>query len=274
MTQIFFMNGISKIWKSKNVSLPTNKLLRVLLIGVLLLAGNVSKAQTDTTKKERQFKNVIRYNLSGAILFGIDKYIVLGYERLLTPRQSFTVNVGKAALPKLSTIITDSFELSQDLKNTGFNVSVDYRFYLAKENKHAAPHGVYIGPYYSFNSFTRENRWSFVNSSTGTYSNTNSKLTIHTIGFELGYQFILWKRMTLDFLMVGPGLGIYKYNVNFDNNLDPDKQEQLREGLMKLLTQKFPGMDYVFSEKQLDARGTVSTTTVGYRYLIHIGYAF
>ena len=236
--------------------------------------SNVTIAQPDTTKKERQFKNVVRYNLSGALLMGVDKYVVLGYERLLTPRQSFSVNIGKAALPKLTTIITDSFELSQDLKNTGFNVSVDYRFYLAKENKHAAPHGLYIGPYYSFNSFTRENRWVFVNSTTGDYTNTSSKLTIHTIGFELGYQFILWKRMTLDFLMVGPGLGIYKYKVNFDNNLDPDKIEQLKQGLMQLLTQRFPGMDYVFSEKQLDARGTLSTTTMGYRYLIHIGYAF
>ena len=268
------MNRVSKIWKNKNVSQFTNELLKVLLIVLLLLVSNVSKAQPDTTKKERQFKNVVRYNLSSALILGIDKCIVLGYERLLKPRQSFSVNFGKAALPKLTTIITDSFELSQDVKNAGFNVSVDYRFYLAKENKHAAPHGVYIGPYYSFNSFTRDNRWSFVNNSTGTYSNTNAKLTIHTIGFELGYQFIIWKRMTLDFLMVGPGLGIYKYNVKFDNSLDPDKQEQLREGLMQLLTQKFPGMNYVFSEKELDAKGTLSTTTLGYRYLIHIGYAF
>ncbi len=246
----------------------------MLCIMTSLFYSNATIAQTDTTKKERQFKNVVRYNLSGALLFGIDKYIVLGYERLLTPRQSFSVNIGKAALPKLTTIITDSFELSQDLKNTGVNVSIDYRFYLAKENKHAAPHGLYIGPYYSFNSFSRENRWKFVNNSTGNFVNTSSDLTIHTIGFELGYQFILWKRMTLDFLMVGPGLGIYKYKVNFDHNLDPDNAEQLKEGLMQLLTQRFPGMDYVFSEKQLDARGTLSTTTWGYRYLIQIGYAF
>ena len=260
--------------KKKNISLYTKDLLYVVLIGVLLLYGNVTIAQTDTTKKERQFKNVVRYNLTGALLFGIDKYIVLGYERLLTPRQSFSVNLGKAALPKLTTIITDSFELSQDLKNTGYNISVDYRFYLAKENKHAAPHGLYIGPYYSFNSFSRENRWKFVNTSTGSFVNTSSDLTIHTIGFELGYQFILWKRMTLDFLMVGPGLGVYKYQVNFEDNLDPANAEQLKQALMQLLTQRFPGMDYVFSEKQLDARGTLSTTTWGYRYLIQIGYAF
>ena len=260
--------------KKQNVSLFRNGLLNVMLVGALLLYDNVSIAQPDTTKKEQQFKNVVRYSLTGALLFGVDKYIVLGYERLLTPRQSFSVNFGKAALPKLTTIITDSFELSQDLKNTGINVSIDYRFYLAKENKHAAPHGLYIGPYYSFNSFTRENRWKFVNTSTGNFVNTSSDLTIHTIGFELGYQFILWKRMTLDFLMVGPGLGIYKYKVNFDHNLDPDNAEQLKEGLMQLLTQRFPGMDYVFSEKQLDARGTLSTTTWGYRYLIQIGYAF
>jgi len=248
-----------------------NFLKYLVLLLCLFISLSALKAQSDTSK---QYKNVIRYNLSGALVFGIDKYIVFGYERVLKPNQSFSVNFGKAALPKLVTIVTDSFTLSKDVKNTGFNFSADYRFYLKKENKFLAPHGFYIGPYYSFNQFNRDNRLDVKNSSGNSILTTNSKLIIHTIGFELGYQLFLGKHFTLDLLMVGPGLGFYTYNVKFDGSIDPAKKEQIQEALKQMLTQKFPGMNYVFSEKQLDANGHVSTATLGYRYLVQIGYAF
>ncbi len=238
-----------------------------------LLLDNAS-AQLDTTKQSRQYKNVIRYNLSGAILFGIDHYIVLGYERLLLPNQSFSVNFGKASLPRLVSITTDSFALSQDLKNTGTNFSVDYRFYLKKENKYLPPHGLYIGPFYSFNHFKRENRWDYKTGGSNNHIITNSKFDIHTLGFELGYQLVLWKRWTLDLLMIGPGFGFYKYNAVFDGNLDPAMRDQLLEGLKQLLTQRFPGMNYVFSEEHFDARGTMNVTALGYRYIIQFGFSF
>src|SRR5688572_4912189 len=123
-----------------------------------LFVGNFCGAQgpVDSSKKKFPYKNVIRYNLSGALLFGADQYIVMGYERIVGPRQSFSVNVGRASLPGLIHVLTDSFTYKKDHKSTGQNISVDYRFYLAKENKFEAPHGFYIGPYYSFNHFKRE----------------------------------------------------------------------------------------------------------------------
>ena len=97
---------------------------------------------------------------------------------------------------------------------------------------------------------------------------------IHTIGFELGYQFIVWKRLALDFLMFGPGFGFYNYKASFDGHIDAATQEQLLDGLKQLLTQKFPGMNYVFSDKKFNANGVLNTNTWGYRYIIHIGYIF
>jgi hypothetical protein len=239
-----------------------------------LLVSKFATAQIDSTVKKPQYKNIIRYNLSGGLLFGMDKYIVLGYERVLSPRRSISVNFGRASMPKLSEIITDSFDLRKDNRRTGYNVSVDYRFYLAKENKYAAPRGVYIGPYYSYNHFERENRWDFKSSSANSYITTNSDFNIHTIGFELGYQFIFWKRLALDFVMVGPGLGFYKYKATFDGNIDAATKEQLVDALEQLLTQKFPGMNYVFSDEHINADGVMKTNALGYRYIMHIGFNF
>jgi Protein of unknown function (DUF3575) len=242
----------------------------LLMLAVTCCFGQSNKNDTAN----RQYKNVVRYNISGALLCGIDKYIVMGYERVINPRQSFSINFGAAALPKITNINTDSFNVDKDLKRSGFNVSVDYRFYLAKENKHATPHGVYIGPYYSFNQFKRDNQWNFKNSSTQSHTVTKSDLKIHTVGFELGYQFIFWKRMTLDLVMIGPGLGFYRYKANFDSNLNPAAKEQLLDGLQQLLTQKFPGMNFVLNDEELDGNGVLKKNALGYRYLVHIGFAF
>jgi hypothetical protein len=113
-----------------------------------------------------------------------------------------------------------------------------------------------------------------VKNNASTHFNSTTDFSIHTVGFELGYQFILWKRVALDFVLAGPGLGFYKYQATFDTNLDPAKQEQLFEALSDMLTDKFPGMNYVFSGEEFNANGVMRTNTIGYRYIVHIGFAF
>jgi hypothetical protein len=248
--------------------------LHYLLLHLLTLNICMAQVEGDSIKKIPQHKNVIRYNLSTALLFGFDRYIVFGYERVIKPYQSISVNVGRASLPKLISIITDSFEVQRDKKSSGFNVSVDYRFYLAKENKFLAPRGVYIGPYYSYNHFTRDNEWLYKTGAANSFVNTHTIFNIHTVGVELGYQFILWKRFALDLVLVGPGLGFYNYRATFDSNVDAATKEQLFDGLEQLLKQKFPGMNFVFADKEINANGVLRANSIGYRYMIHIGYNF
>lgn len=242
-----------------------------LLVGLGL---TLQASAQDTAPVDRQYKNVIRYNLSGAALFGFSQYIVLGYERVVSPHQSFSVNVGIASLPKLATIQTDSFSLSKDASSKGFNISADYRFYLAKENKFNAPHGLYIGPWASYNHFSKSNDWQFKNPNGKNFISTESDFSIASFGFELGYQFVLWKRLTLDLIMIGPGLGFYNYQATFDSNVTVEEKSQLLDALKQAATQKFPGMNYVLSDHQFNANGNINTSTVGYRYIVHIGFLF
>lgn len=245
-----------------------------LLFFFFIAHGSTAQEASGKTDSTPYRKNIIRYNLSGALLFGPYQYVVLGYERLISPRQSISVNVGRASLPKLVSVSTDSFQVEKDGERSGVNFSIDYRFYLAKENKHHAPHGLYIGPYYSFNQFTNEMEWERKNSSTSNNVMSHSKFTINTIGFELGYQFIFWKRLALDLVLAGPGFGIYNYKAKFSSNIDSATKAQIVDGLKQVLTQKFPGMNYVFSDEHIDANGVMRTSTIGYRYIIHIGFNF
>ena len=272
----FEMKNCSTTKKGNTHSLVRTAVATVGLSVFFLFVGNFCKAQgpVDSSKKMPPYRNVIRYNLSGALLFGADQYIVMGYERIVAPRQSFSVNVGRAALPGLLQVITDSFTYKKDHKTSGVNLSVDYRFYLAKENKFESPHGFYIGPYFSFNHFNRESQWQFNNRVAEAYLNTNSDFYIYTLGFELGYQLVLWKRLMIDFVMVGPGLGIYRYKTTFAGNIAEAARLQLFDGLKQSITQKFPGMDFVFEDKSISSDGVMRTNTIGYRYIFHIGFAF
>lgn len=261
--------------KYKDRALPMLFTTLAAIIVALLLPATLLFSQETPKKEKREFKNVIRYNLSSGLLFGISRYVVFGYERVVSPHQSFSINIGRAALPKLVSINTDSFSVSKDAKNNGINVSVDYRFYLAKENKYHAPHGLYIGPYYSFNHFSRENNWNYQHASSGQHLvTTKIDFTINTIGGEMGYQFVLWNRLTLDFVMIGPGVSYYDLKADISGDLSDKDREQLKEALRQLITQKIPGMNYVFANKHLDADGFIRTWSVGFRYLIQVGFRF
>ena len=95
---------------------------------------------------------------------------------------------------------------------------------------------MYIGPYYSFNRFNRDNEWDIKNSSASNFVNTNGNFTIHTVGFEIGYQFIFWKRLALDMVLAGAGLAFYDYKVKYEGNIDDETKQQLLDGLEQLLT--------------------------------------
>jgi hypothetical protein len=244
----------------------------VLLLAISTCFGQDQQERPDKTFKHK--KNVIRYNLSGAMLFGTNHYVVFGYERVIRSNQSISINFGRIALPKFIGINTDSGSLQKDLKNSGYQVSIDYRFYLRKENKFDAPHGLYIGPYYSYNRFMRDNEWHYKKNAGNSFLDAHTDLKINTVGFQLGYQFIFWKKVTLDLLMIGPGIGFYNYKTSVDSSVDAATKEQLYEALEQLLTQKFPGMNYVFSDKKIEANGSIKTTNLGYRYIVHIGFNF
>ncbi|MGL6267603.1 MAG: hypothetical protein ACRC2O_06735 [Chitinophagaceae bacterium] len=253
-----------------------NKLFIIFLYLVCFLVNDDAFGQdkkSDSAWKHAH-KNIIRYNLSSALLFGMDKTIILGYERVLKPNQSISINAGSVVLPKIASVSTDSFSLGKDLKNKGYNISLDYRFYLGKLNKYNAPRGVYIGPWYSFNRFMRDSNWEFINNGNQRNTTTNTEFNIHSFGVQMGYQFIFWNRLALDLVMIGPGMGFYNVSAKFDSNLTPGEEEQLRQVLTDVISNRFPGLNYVLDGKRLDGNGNLGVTSVGFRYIIHIGFNF
>lgn len=228
----------------------------------------------DTTKTEKEFKNTIHFNLSNQFIFG-SRSIVFGYERILTKYRSFSINIGQANFPTLSIIADDSVKANRLRAQGGFHVSGDYRFYLAKDNKYTAPRGVYIGPYYSYNYFKHEHIWD-LKSTGGSSAAVESKtsMKVSTIGFELGYQFVFWNRLSVDMVLVGPGLASYNLKADLGTNLSETDKERFFEKLNEALADRFPGYGLVIDEGEFRSNGSANTTDFGYRYMIQVGYRF
>jgi hypothetical protein len=249
-------------------------LIKSFYILPLICFFTFSSIAQETTKPKKDLKNTIHFNLTNPIIFG-DRSLIIGYERVINKRQSFTINIGSAGFPSMNLINSDSAKVTKSSDKSGINISADYRFYLAKENKYVAPRGVYIGPYYSFNYFANKNNWT-VKSTSGSTLNVESdlNLTIHTAGLELGYQFILWRRLSIDMVLLGPGIATYNLKGSFGTNLSVADKEKLLEKINDALADKIPGYSVVIDDGEFQSKGSSNTTSLGYRYMIQVGFRF
>lgn len=262
----------------KNTNLKWFKNLLVLSI-VFALSSSSANAQTSDSlaKPEKEFKNTIRFNITNPLIFG-SQSIIFGYERVLKNNKSFSINIGQASLSPFSFVDDNELKAKSILNEGGFHVSGDYRFYLSKLNKHNAPRGVYIGPYYSYNKFRKEHSWEFTKDGTGSPQTVDSdlRINIHTVGVELGYQFVFWKRLSVDMILLGPGVAGYKLKADVGGNLSDEDRQLFFDKLNEALKDKFPGYSGTIGNDtgEFQRKGTKSTTSLGYRYMVQIGYRF
>jgi hypothetical protein len=228
----------------------------------------------DSIPVRRNFKNTVKVNLTNPMIFG-DKCFVVGYERTIGNHQSFSINLGRFSLPRIFNINTDSIkDLTKDINSKGFHASGDYRFYLSKENKYYSPHGIYIGPYLTYNSYIR---YFDLKASTEAFTgelNADVSFRVATMGFQLGYQFIFWNRITLDMVLFGPGIGAYKIKTNLSTTLDPDTESELFKKINEALQEKIPGYSQVINPGTFEKTGTYNTSGMGFRYVVMIGFRF
>ena len=244
-------------------------------IGLFILAIVVLHFQTNGQKQPKDYKelkNTVRVNILNPIID--TKYIVVGYERVLKNNQTFSVNIGRFSLPKFGSTTSDFAQIEKSYKDKGINASADYRFYLKNLNSYSAPRGVYLAPFYSFNYFSRENKWTLNSNPAQGEVITDLSFNINTIGGEIGYQFVAWNRLAIDFVMFGPGVGFYGFKASLKTTLSPDDEALFFKELNDKLKEKFPGYDLVIKSTEFETKGSSRLTSLGFRYMIHLGFRF
>jgi hypothetical protein len=249
-----------------------------LLLLLVLLFGSLQQVIAQEEKQEepkvpKNLKNTIRFNITNPLIFG-SSYI-FGYERVLKPNQSVSINLGTFSFPQLATLDLDSIvESNLSRSKSGFNISLDYRFYPAKVNKFSAPRGVYFGPYAYYANARRHFELSSSKQEYSGQLTTDYKLDVATLGLQLGYQFVFWNRLSLDMILIGPGVSAYSIKTSIDTTLDPATEEELFKKINDALAAKIPGYNRVIEPGDFKKNGTFRTTSFGYRYLIMLGFRF
>lgn len=185
--------------------------------------------------------NVIKINPTPALLFGNPANISVVYERLVKPNQSFLVQLGYLGLPE---ILQDSVGGLRDVKKVsglGVNLAFDYRFYVLRRNQYPAPDGLYLGSYLSYYGYTVKNEFAYYRADTIlTSGDFSSKFNLVNLGVSLGYQFIFWKRVSIDLLIFGPSLTYFAYQREVSSNMTPADEEKLKQEIIEKFNEKFP----------------------------------
>lgn len=239
-----------------------------LFLSILILATGVS-AEAQHVRDTTWRRNIIKLDLTSHLLYR--NAMVLSYERVVKDNQSWSISGGLIELPPLRSLTS-----AKVIKNTGasgFKMSGDYRFYLKRENKYRAPRGAYVGPYFTVLNFRNERNLEVDNNGLKEYAQLSSTIGVVNIGFQLGYQFIINNRWTLDMVFVGPSVSNYRAKLTLDGSytFDPaDVQNEVIEGLIG----RFPALGDLLTDHEITSSGKINTWAWGYRYQFMVGYHF
>ncbi len=218
---------------------------------------------------------VLRYNITPRVLYGSGNF-EFGVERRIADYQTVSLNIGSRKFPSIINLPSNDLGIGNETNNSGFSLAADYRRYMKSENRHFAPRGVYWGPYVAYYQFNFANELSIPDSLiiAGSKAELDASLQVVNFGIELGYQFLIKDRLTVDLTFIGPGYGFYRGELDLvgDAELDPDN-EYLQD-VAEVLINRFPAVEEFFDEKSYSVDSGFRTWTVGMRYVIQIGYHF
>jgi hypothetical protein len=238
----------------------------------LVLMLNLGFGQTETSADGVR-RNTIKIDVTSYWLYR--NAVVFSYERVTKnkPYQTWGITAGYQQFPSLGSLDSDSVSVKRDFNAAGLKLGAEYRFYLQKENKFGAPRGVYIGPYTTFHNYSNTRSLEVMHNGTPEVADLKSDLNIFNIGVQLGYQFVLNNRWTIDLVFVGPSFSNYIFKATMDGNYTFDPDEITNEVILALMDQ-FPAFEQLIKESELDSKGKVNTWGYGYRYQLQIGYHF
>jgi hypothetical protein len=247
-----------------------SKALRLILAcsAVLMMTPGTGNAASDSTRVQRY--NVVKLDFTSRWFF--NNAYVASYERITWPNQSVGVTFGYQELPEFSILPSDVF-LKRINERNGLKVGAEYRFYLGNENRHPAPRGVYLGPYFTFLSFNGDRTIEVATNEGPQEGQLLTEFRVANLGLQLGYQFIILKRISLDLVLLGPSFSHYRAKMDLDGDFTIDPEDLENEILQKLID-RFPGLNELIVDKTIEAAGRNSTWGYGWRYQLHIGYHF
>jgi hypothetical protein len=233
--------------------------------------------QTDRNKEtpiylEPYHRNVIKFNPTPMLALDL-RNVTFAYERLLKNNQSMAFQAGYLVFNLAEDTLAGLIKIT-DRSRFGVNLAVDYRYYPFQRNKRPAPDGLYVGGYAQYYGLRAENKFDILPLEIDEEGKIISSMNFTNLGVEIGYQFVFWERMTLDFILFGPSMSLFSGNLTIEGDLSQEQIENIDEELVNKLVDRFPFMAMIYSPDNLKFTGDKTSFGTGFRYSIQIGFHF
>lgn len=235
---------------------------------ILLILGYVLHAQ----ELKPYHKNVIKFNPT-PMMWNVYN-LTFSYERYLWKNQTACITIGYLAMPRLfPDNIGNILAITSRLKY-GINLCLEYRFYLGKRNARPTPDGVYIAPFASYYGYRFKNGFDLINAPADSAGTIKGSYYAINAGIELGYQFVFWKRLTLDLVLIGPAVSYYGGRTQITGNINEAEMQETYQEIYQKLQSQFPAMSNLFVSHDFQNNGQLKMFAVGFRYLVQVGFHF
>ena len=248
------------------------KILFTVLFGAPLLLA-AQKSDSIPVFQQPIHKNVIKFDPTPMFLWSW-KNLTFSYERILNPKRSISLTLGYLEFPSLFKDTIGSLLAITSREKYGINVALEYRFYLGKRNSRPIPDGVYLAPFASYYGYHFKNNVDVMHTTLDSAGAVKGNFNIFNVGVELGYQFVFWKRLTLDFVLIGPAMSYYVGGVDISGNINLDQLQEINADLYNKLKEKYPLIGDFVVNKSFKQNGKLNLFSVGFRYLVQIGFHF
>lgn len=247
-------------------------LLILFLVSVILPASGQKKDSLKVIPAPFH-KNVIKLNPTPMMLWNSSN-LTFSYERILNPKQSFSVGLGYLVFnPLIKDTIADIFKIGPRGKY-GLNFSLEYRFYLSARNARPIPDGLFLAPFFSVYAYHFENALYNINKPAEDIIDLTGGFYAFNVGGVLGYQFVFWKRFTVDLLLIGPAVSYYGGKLSIKGDIDVEEIKDINEEVYDKIIEKYPQIDDILIDKTFVEHGKIDFLSVGYRYAMQLGFHF
>ncbi|MEM6317402.1 MAG: hypothetical protein AAF960_07010 [Bacteroidota bacterium] len=243
----------------------------------------VAKKEKKPSKKERitpvmsEEKNIVKLNLPN-LAFG---NLTLNYERVLSARNSVTLNLGYIRPQSVNYLVPTEIENGEvelegliDNRFSGLTATLEYRMYGKKKG---APKGFFYAPYlrYANYSYDFTDEFDTESSTTTDYYNIESKLSTVGLGIQIGFQWFIADRISIDWGLLGVAAQYYTFSSTFtstDDSFDYGELEAEFTSDIDDTPLSSSGLEFTASEDNLKLKWPLLFG--GARTYLSVGYKF
>ncbi|WP_431159380.1 DUF3575 domain-containing protein [Winogradskyella poriferorum] len=230
--------------------------------------GQFIFAQESVPKEWDNRKNQIGVSVSDMV----NGALQLEYERLIMKNVSFSFGFGYKGdngLIRFSGLNGDQIK-TNDLTYSGVKFIPAVRYYIKSTTRYSMD-GFYVGTYAKFTNYKSNLDGTYLNDQDESFLVAfDADFSVLSVGLMIGYKLPISKRLTLDFLIIGPGRGFHNYEIENKSDLPEEFYEDLNEALDDYPIFDFVNADFRFS----DVRSKTKFNAVTLRYGITLGYSF